>query len=264
MLKRELAIVLSLVIILGAGCAKNKGIGATKKTSDELTAHLASVPLSAELTSTPTLAAACDEDAVVKTLDRPFDQNLLAVPDLWNACQALYACSPLTAQMLTTHFQSGANFQIGYTDLKKFKNTPAGSGISGLYVSHTQNIYLDKTVITPRDACPLLLHELVHRFDVVAQGGEESLRTEYRAFYYQTALLDELIKAPGKLGEDMRAHAGGSGGDAPTTPSGDGRQGPVLIPYHTRESLLAAIAAQYGFTVDSKILRRYKKLPREP
>ncbi|MBI3542930.1 MAG: hypothetical protein HY075_06635, partial [Deltaproteobacteria bacterium] len=200
------------------------------------------------------------------TLDQTLDLVVSKAQVLWDRCQALYACSPATTQFFKSSAQSGGGFRLGFTDLVKLKVPKLGDKVGGVFLPNSDKIFIDKRLKTARDACHMLLHELVHRYDTAAYAGGQSLPIEYAAYWHQTAFIDDLLKDTGDLGANMRAHYGA--GLNGSLPAGGGQAGPSggvpIIPYHTRESLLRVVADTYGYTLDTTILSLYPKLPREP
>ncbi len=250
----KLAALLGMLAII-AGCARND-LSKQKRNVDPIAVKLGAVALSAPMSATANLDT-CDQNAAVSILDRKIEPHATHSGEMWECCQSIYACSPTAQAFLKNAFQSDATIRIGYADLKKLKVAQLGDKVGGMYLPKTSNVFLDVNLKTPRQACALLFHEVVHLFDPVAHDGEESLRTEFRAYWYQTALTDELLKASGPLGDDTRAHA------AAALPQG--QQGGVpILPYQTRESLLKGISDLYGFPMNSLVMRNYPKLPREP
>lgn len=262
-----LVAVFGTLFAMASGCANNNKTS-LPKSGDIIAAKLAAVQMSDGLTANPDLIATCDPDATTTLLGQSAPATTANVPTLWNECQRVYACSASASQFIKTAFASGATFRLGYTDLKKLNSSRLGEKALGLYLSYSSNVYLDQSLKTPLQSCHMLLHELVHRFDPSAESGESSLRTEYAAYWHQTAFIDDLLLRQDSLGQavGVRVQNGDlDPGVAPAVPtSSSGWQGAGVLPYHTRESLLYAVAQAYGFPVDESIVKLYPKLPREP
>ena len=250
----KLAALFGLLVFI-AGCSNDLSKG--NRNSDPVNAKLANMAMSANLSASTQLDA-CDQSSAVAALDRNVIPSIQHASEMWEACQSIYACSPITTAFLKSAFQSDATIRIGYADLKKLHVPQLGDKIGGIYLPKTSSVFLDVNLKTPRQACAMLYHEIVHAFDPVAHEGEESLRTEFRAYWFQTAFTDELIKLVGPLGDDARAHA------ISGVQAGQQTGGTPIIPYQTRESLLKGIADLYGFPLSSRVMRNYPKLPREP
>ncbi|MBI3557350.1 MAG: hypothetical protein HY074_13885, partial [Deltaproteobacteria bacterium] len=182
-----------------AGCANDHS--KDKRNADPVFQKLGAVALSVDLSATSSLDT-CDQNTAVSLLDRQIEPTASHASQMWECCQYLYACSPITQGFLKNAFQADATIRIGYADLKKLKVPQIGDKIGGMYLPKTRSVFLDVNLKTPRQACVMLLHEVVHAFDPIAHEGEESLRTEFRAYWYQTALTDELLKTAGPLGDD--------------------------------------------------------------
>lgn len=267
--KAALTGLLIAALMCFAACAKNDlSKDRHSDNQDSIEAQLSKLPVSDELTTSDTALEQCDESEALRVLDREVNASAEHAPELWNHCMSLYACSSTAVRFLSDAFQSGARFKLGYADFKQLKGMKLGDKTGGVYLGKTSNVYLDLSMKTPRVACGMLLHELVHRLDPVAYEGGESLRTEYRAYWFQTAYYDDLIKRVGPLGDDIRSHAleistqSDLTSGVPQGPSGvSGLLG--MIPHHTRETLLKAVAELYGFEADSKVIRPFDRLPRE-
>lgn len=225
-------------LVFGASCSKDTSTKSSKSSHE-----FSHVALSAELKAT-SLYASCDQQEVSGILEKTYSPEVGASDEVWQSCQRLYACSPTTSEIVRGWFVTGASFHLGFTDLSH-RTTPGGTErVKGLYVSGTENVYLDTGMTRLSEACPMLLHELVHRFDPQAQAGEESVRTEFKAYYYQTAFTGELERIEGPLGDVMRDRI---------APSLGGLRG-----FHTRESLLKAVARLHGEDVDLSLAQNYR------
>lgn len=236
------------------GCA-NDG-SAQKKIIQERHDKLAEVALSEALYQNADLIKDCDAERASDVLDDAIEHEPSKAADLWRSCQMLYACSPTAKNLMSNIFKKNASFKVGFADLKKLNVSSIGSDVQALYLSGTNQVYLDTSLSTSAVGCPLLLHELVHRFDPETIDGRESLRSEYRAYWYQHSFMQELFMSDNKLGEAIRAPelrlAGGAQASAR-----------MIVPPLTREKLLTEIARIYKFELDLSLLDLYPALPIE-
>jgi hypothetical protein len=238
------------ILALAAGCALNRGDRNGGAMPQSVTQKLNAAPVSLELTQDAS-SLPCDEARAIAAANRLVVQAPERAAELWSDCQEIYACSPLAAQKLATWFESNSTFKLGFANLKNAGIPVFGDSADGIYLNGTGKVLIDTRVHETRQACYVLFHELVHRFDTNVNAGEMSLRTEYRANYYQQAYNDEMI-----LYHPALAMSAGLPNGVPPNPG--------ARPYHTRESLLLAVANAYGFKPDPMIVRHYPKLPREP
>lgn len=229
-----------IIIIAASGCApfpeaqRAKSSGATSDA-------LAAVPLSEPLGLQAQLIDDCDEELALKALFSATDVSLENAHKIWAQCQVLYACSPTTQAFLKESFLSGETFKLGFTDLKAANVSILGERVSALYVSNSGKIYVDTSVRTVARACPLLLHELVHRFDPNANPGSESLEAEFKAYWYQEVFGHELVLRGDPFDTVAREY----------------------VHWKNRETLLSDVAKMYGFSADRSVLEQYGPLPFE-
>lgn len=230
----------AIITIAASGCSP---FPEAQRTKSDRSTHdaLAGVPLSEPLSLKDTLIGLCDEELAFKVLLSSTKVNLANVDKVWGQCQLLYSCSPTTQNFLKESFASGNTFRLGFTDLKSIGVSTLGERVSALYVSNTGKIYIDTSVTSVSKTCPLLLHELVHRFDPKANPGAESLDAEFRAYWFQEMFGQELYA----LGEQFQTAARD------------------YVHWMSREKLLADVAGMYGFTVDRSLLDKYGPLPME-
>lgn len=227
------------IIILATGCAK------APKASDVQSGGaveklLASVTVSQKLTSDPERLKKCEAEKVIADFDAVKLPETDA-PALWNSCQSLYACSASAKELMEELFESGATFQLGFTDLAALNVSSVKDKARALYVANTGKIFIDTRVKSMPLACSLLLHELVHRFDPMANGTSESLNAEYRAYWHQESFNEDIYLRGDKFAVAFKR----------------------LARRTTKEQLLEDIATLYGFEIDRTLLDRFGPLPFE-
>jgi hypothetical protein len=83
----------------------------------------------------------------------------------------------------------------------------------------------------------------VHRFDPEAQSGGETLAKEYRAYYWQMTLTDELYLRHDELGAEVRRAVGQN------------------AHFLTKDSLMNNVAKLYKFDPNPNVCKNYKELP---
>lgn len=228
------------IIIIGSGCAKARK-GSDVKNGDEVEKLLSSATVSAKLTSDPERLKACDEEKVMATFDGGVTLSEANAEELWNACQSVYACSPSAKSFIQRAFESDATFQLGFADLSPLGTGAIKGRMRALYVWKTGKIFIDTRVSKVEEACSLLLHELVHRFDESSTDGSGSLKVEYRAYWYQEAFAQDLYLRGDKISGAYKKIARRT----------------------TKKTLLTEVAATYGYEVNQSILDRYEPLPFE-
>lgn len=254
MLRLPLLIAVVLISAVFIGCA-NEGT-AQKEVLQKRQNQLSGIALSEPLTQDAALMNECDDQTAATILNDAVEHEASKAAKLWRACQTLYACSSTTKNLIAEMFASNETFKVGFADLKKLDVSSIGAQVQALYLGGTSHVYLDVSMNSNAVACPLLLHELVHRFDPEAMKGEESLRSEYRAYWHQYAFMQELFLNPNKLGRMV---------SAPDLDSASGSQANarMIVPVITREIILNEIARIYKFKLDLSLLELYPALPLE-
>lgn len=272
-----LILIAALLGILAAGCAKkssknesthNTDISSGVRQAKEVEKLQSRAVAAGRMTISPTLDA-CDEASVIGILDQNFlTTRKNEIHDLWQTCQAMYACSPSTQRTLKTLFASGANFTLDFADLKEFSLGKLKSAAQGRFVP-PENIYLDSNIGPSLVVCSVLLHEITHFFDPRALAGEESLRVEYAAYWNQAVFNEELLKGSGGLGEELRVRQlewlKSQNHPAAKVLNADlVRKSHAYLNFLSKEQLFDYVVEQYGFEPDRTVLEGYEKLPREP
>ena len=156
--------------------------------------------------------------------------------DFWKNCQVIFGCSPSARSNLQEWTRSRGGFRVGFYDQAALKEPLVG----GFYLPGSNAVYLADEDWDLSESCSSLLHELAHRYDS-ADVESHSLRREFRSFWHQAALRDDLYLA--KL----------TGGPPPW----------LNKPFATREAIAKDVAEHYGFPYDKKVIEGFPKLPYE-
>jgi hypothetical protein len=177
-----------------------------------------------------------DEDAVAVQTSSPKLEASQA-QDLWDSCQRIYRCSPsLKSQVRAL---SAAEVQLVFFD--------RGNAADGLHLPGTDVILLSDRPRSGGEICSDLYHELIHRFESRSEAHRrprETLRQEFRAYYFQQLLDADMLAAR------MRT-------------ASTSERNELSARLLTREQVLRNIARVYGLPLDLDLVHELPPYPWE-
>lgn len=249
-----LGAVISTALLLFVGCGPDSsGEGVDKEITDQLSLATVSWALRATSQLEECDGAKAEDFLFASSLDL----SATMPSEVWDKCEAIYACAPGTKRLLHEYLTGGAVFRIGVVDLSPIAGkTKIGNDLQGLYLSGRDIVYLNSHLTSPLSTCSILIHELVHRFDAnLSAGRQQNFGTEYRAYWQQHLFIQELVLERGGLGKALRDII------CKRNTKILSRDVARVPPIWSRQQIIDDVAFRYKYVPDSTISESLGELP---